>query len=95
MPGLREGSIRNDDLGSLSILVTMGLIGLILAYIPPVAGLIYLLRRRYSFVQYGGAMYLGAALIASITLGAVATLPGLLTLGSMLVICLNWTALEE
>ena len=95
VPSLREGSIRNDDLGSLSIVVTMGLIGLILAYIPPVAGLVYLLRRRYSFVQYGGAMYLGAALIASITLGAVATLSGLLTLGAMLVLCLNWTALEE
>jgi hypothetical protein len=95
VPSLREGSIRNDDLGSLNIVMTMGLIGLILAYIPPVAGLIYLLRRRYGFVQYGGAMYLGAALIASITLGTVAGLAGLLTLGAMLVLCLNWTALEE
>lgn len=40
-------------------------------------------------------MYLGAALIASITLGTVAGLAGLLTLGSVLVLCLNWTALEE
>ena len=75
--------------------MTMGLIGLILAYMPPVAGLIYLLKRRYGFVQYGGAMYLGAALIASITIGPVTTLPGLLTLGSMLVLCLNWTALDK
>lgn len=95
VPSLRHGSIRNDDLGSMSVLVTMGLIGLILAYMPPVTALVYLLRRRYSFVQYGGAMYLGAALVASITLGAVATLPGLLTLGSILVFCLNWTALED
>lgn len=93
--GLHQGSIRNEDLGSLSIVMTMGLIGLILAYIPPIAGAVYLLRRRYSFVQYGGAMYLGAALIASITLGTLASLAGLLTLGAVLVVCLNWTALEE
>ncbi len=92
---LHHGSIRNSDVGSLNIVMTMGLIGLILAYIPPVAALIYLLRRRYSWIQYGGAMYLGAALIASITLGTVASLAGLLTVGSVLVLCLNWTALEE
>lgn len=92
---LRHGSIRDTDLGSLNIVMTMGLIGLILAYIPLAAGLIYLLRRRYGFVQYGGAMYLSAALIASITLVTMASLAGLLTLGSVLVLCLNWTALEE
>ncbi len=80
--GLPEGAIKNGDLGSLSVLMTMGIIGLILAYIPPVVGLIYLLRRRYGAVQYGGAMYLVAAIVGSITLGAVSTLPGLMVLGS-------------
>jgi hypothetical protein len=94
VPGLREGSIRNDDLGSLSIVMTMGLIGLVLAYMPPIAALIYLVRRRYGFVQYGGAMYLAAALTSSVTLGAVATRSGLLVLCSMLILCLNATALE-
>lgn len=94
VPGLREGSIRNDDLGSFSILMSMGLIGLLLAYIPPIAGLIYLLKRRNSFVQYGGAIYIVAALFSSVTLGALATPAGLLVLGSMLIICLNTTALE-
>jgi hypothetical protein len=94
VPGLREGSIRDDDLGSLSIVMTMGLVGLLLAYMPPIYGLAYLLRRRRDFVQYGGAMYLGAALIGSITLGAVSTLSGLLVLASMLALCLNWTALD-
>lgn len=95
VPGLRQGSIRDDDLGSLSIVMTMGLIGLFLAYMPPIAGLIYLLGRRQSFVQYGGAMYLAAALVGSITLGTVSTLSGLLVLGSMLALCLSWTALEQ
>jgi len=95
VPSLPEGSIRDVDLGSLSIVMTMGLIGLLLAYMPPIAGLAYLLRRRHSFVQYGGAMYLSAALIGSITLGALATVSGLLVLGSMLVLCLNWTALTS
>ena len=95
VPGLPEGSIRNSDLGPLSLLMTMGLIGLFLAYMPPVAGLFYLLRRRRSFVQYGGAMYLGAALVASITLETISSKTGLLVLGPMLVLCLNWTALER
>ena len=92
--GLREGSIRNDDLGSLSIVMSMGLIGLVLAYMPPIAGLIYLLRRRYGFVQYGGAITT-AALISSITLGTISTRSGLLVLGSILILCLNATALDE
>jgi hypothetical protein len=93
--GLRNGSIRDSDLGSLNIVMTMGLIGLLTAYLPPIAGLIYLLRRRYSFVQYGGAMYLVAALVGSITLNALSSVPGLLVLGLMLPLCLNWTGLEE
>ena len=72
----------------------MGLIGLLLAYMPPIAGLIYLLRRRRGFVEYGAAIYLAAALISSITLGAVATRSGLLVLGSMLILCLGWTTIE-
>ncbi len=94
-PGLHEGAIQDDDLGSLSVLTTMGLIGLILAYLPPIAGLVYLLRRRYGAVQYGGAMYLTAALIGSITLGAVSTLSGLMVLAAMLVLCVNWTLLSS
>ncbi len=92
--GLHEGSIQDDDLGSLSVLTTMGIIGLILAYLPPILGLIYLLRRRYGAIQYGGAMYLTAALVGSITLGAVSTLSGLMVLGSMLAFCVNWTMLS-
>jgi hypothetical protein len=91
-PDLRRGSIRDSDLGSLSIVMTMGLIGLILAYIPLAAGLGYLLRRRDGFVQYGGAMYLSVALVGSITLATLSSVSGLLVLGSMLAACVNWTA---
>jgi hypothetical protein len=93
--GLREGSIRDDDLGSLNIVMTMGVIGLLLAYLPAVLGLVYLLKRRRGFVQYGGAMYLLTALVGSITLGTLSSVSGLLVLGSGLVFCLNWSALIE
>ncbi len=90
--GLREGSIRDDDLGSLNIIMTMGLIGLLLAYIPPVCGLLYVIKRRRGWVQYGGAVYLVAALAGSVTLGTLSSVSGLLVLGSALAFCLNWTA---
>lgn len=93
--GLREGSIRDDDLGSLNIIMTMGLIGLLLAYLPPIFGLTYLLKRRRGFAQYGGAIYLLAALIGSITLGTLSSVSGLLVLGCTLAFCLNWSALVE
>jgi hypothetical protein len=94
VPSLREGSIRDDDLGSLNIMMTMGLIGLLLAYMPPIGGLVFLLRRRRSFVQYGGAMYLSAALVGSVTLATISSPSGLLVLGSMLAFCVNWTVLD-
>ncbi len=92
--GLIAGSIRDSDLGSLNILMTMGLVGLLLAYMPPLAGLGYLLRRRRGFIQYGGAMYLTAALVGSVTLDTISSVSGLLVLGSMLALCLNYTALD-
>jgi hypothetical protein len=92
VPGLRGGSIRDSDLGSLSIVMTMGLVGLLLAYAPLIAALIYLLRRRYGYIQYGGAMYLGVALVGSITLTTISSVSGLLVLGSTLAFYLNWTA---
>lgn len=93
--GLREGSIRDDDLGSLNVVMTMGLIGLLLLYIAPIAGLAYLIRRRRGWVQYGAATYLLAALMGSVTLGTLSSVSGLLVLGSTLAFSLNWTALVE
>jgi O-Antigen ligase len=93
--GLREGSIRDSDLGSLGIIMTMGIIGLILAYMPALAGLGYLLKRRRGPVPYGGAMYLVAAIVGSLTLGAFASTSGVLVLGSTLALSLNWSALDQ
>lgn len=93
--GLRDGSIRNSDLGSLNIVMTMGLIGLLLIYLPPTAGLIYLLRRRHGFVQYGGAMCLTVALVGSITLETLSSVQGLLVFGLVLALCVNWTSSED
>lgn len=93
--GLREGSIRDDDLGSLNIIMTMGLIGLLLAYLPALLGLAYLVKRRHGFAEYGGAIYLLAALIGSVTLGTLSSVSGLLVLGCTLAFCINWSALVE
>ena len=88
VPGERDGSIRNSDLGSLSLLTTMGLFGLLLAYAPPIVGLVYLLRRRGA-LAFGGSMYLAVALIGSITLATLSSVSGLLVLACLLVLCVN------
>jgi len=94
-PDLPLGSIQNTDLGSLSLLATMGLVGIILAYAVPFAALVYLLRRRYNWVQYGAAMYVTAAVAGSITLGALSTVPGMLVLACVVALSVNSTAVGE
>ncbi|HEX3519045.1 MAG TPA: hypothetical protein VHT29_08435 [Solirubrobacteraceae bacterium] len=86
---LPEGSIKDVDLGSVTILATAGLVGLLFAYVGPIVGLLYFLRRREGFVQYGGAIYLTAALIGSATLATFASVSGLLVLASVLAVCFN------
>ena len=87
--GERDGSIRNSDLGSFSILATMGVIGFLLIYAPVLAGLLFALRERGP-VAFGAAMYLGAAIIGSITLATLSSVSGILVVGSVLTLCLNW-----
>ncbi len=91
--GLKEGNIKDIDLGSITILVTMGVIGLILAYTPVVAGLIYMLKRRKGFISYGAAIYLTAGIIGSVTLSTYADQAGLVVLAAVLAVCLNVAAL--
>jgi hypothetical protein len=71
----------------------MGVIGLILAYTPIIASLIYMLKRRKVFISYGAAIYLTAGLIGSITLSTYADQAGLVVLASVLAVCLNVAAL--
>jgi hypothetical protein len=89
--GERNGSLRNSDLGAFSTLATLGVIGVILIFLPVVAGLVFTLRQRGP-VAFGGAMYLGAAIIGSITLATLSSVSGILVVGSVLVLCFNWTA---
>lgn len=89
--GERNGSVRNSDLGAFSTLATLGVIGLILIFLPVVAGLSFTLRERGP-IAFGGAMYLGAALIGSITLATLSSVSGILVMGSVLVLCFNWSA---
>jgi hypothetical protein len=87
--GERDGSIRNSDLGSFSILATMGVVGLILSYVPVLAGLCLTLRERGP-IAFGGAMYLGAAIVGTITLATLSSVSGILVMGCVLALCLNW-----
>lgn len=87
--GERDGSIRNSDLGSFSILATMGVVGFLLIYAPVMAGLCFAIRERGP-VPFGAAMYLGVAIIGSITLATLSSVSGILVVGSVLTLCLNW-----
>ena len=89
--GERDGSLRNSDLGAFSVLATTGVVGLILVYFPVIAGLLLTLRERGP-IAFGGAMYLGAAIIGSITLATLSSVSGLLVVGCVLVLCVNWNA---
>jgi hypothetical protein len=91
VPGLRTGSIADSDLGSImNILMTMGLFGVIFAYLPPVTGLTLMAKRRKGWLDYGCAMYLLVALIGSVTLDTVAGQSGVIILGCTLGIVWNW-----
>jgi hypothetical protein len=94
VPGLPHGSIQDVDLGSVDLLMTMGVIGMIIAYALPIAAVVYLLRRGQGLIQYGGVVCLGTLLVGSLTLGGLSTESGLVVLASVLTISLNWTALS-
>jgi hypothetical protein len=73
--GLPKGSIHDSDLGVLNAVMTMGVVGAVLIYIPVVLTLIHYLRRSaaiwsgsYGWLAYGGTVWLVATLISSVTL---------------------------
>jgi hypothetical protein len=72
--GLPEGSIRDSDVGVLNAVMTMGAIGAALIYLPVFAMLISCLRRAprernaYGWMRLGGAIWILATLISSVTL---------------------------
>jgi hypothetical protein len=89
--GLPEGSIRDSDLGVLGAIMTMGLIGAALIYVPVVLMLIHCMRRagrrtRYAWLRYGGAVWLTATLISSATLVTLFSASGLTLTAAFLAI---------
>lgn len=82
--GLPGGSIRDPDVGALNAVMTMGVLGAILIYIPVIAVLIDCLQRiskqwadEFSWLYYGGAIWILATLASSITLITLFSTSGL------------------
>jgi hypothetical protein len=82
--GLPGGSIRDPDVGVLNAVMTMGVVGAVLIYVPVVATLIDCLRRlseqritEFSWLYYGGAIWIVATLASSATLITLFSASGL------------------
>jgi hypothetical protein len=88
--GLPNGSIRDPDLGVLNAVMTMGVIGAVLIYVPVLGTLSHILKRvsakgpgvRYEWLSYGGAIWIVATLTSSATLVTLFS-PGGLVLSSV------------
>jgi hypothetical protein len=93
--GLPEGSIRDTDLGVLNAVVTMGVVGAVLVYAPVLLALFQCIRRtprqqgRHDWLRYGGAIWLGAALISSLTLVTLFSASGLALTAIFLTVLVN------
>jgi len=86
-----SGSIRDPDVGVLNALMTIGAIGAILIYLPIVVTVLHCMRRvrtrgrvAYSWLNYGGQIFLVAALASSITLVTLFSVAGLMLTGTLL-----------
>jgi hypothetical protein len=82
--GLPSGSIRNTDIGVMGSVMTMGVVGTLFLYGPPLAMLFAIFRwhRRESsataeWFLYGMAVWLLYAIITSLTLVTLFSVPGL------------------
>jgi hypothetical protein len=88
VPTLPEGSVRNADLGVLNSVMTMGLVGTILVYLPLVAVLVAVLRRKgrdeHDWFFYGVTTWLIAVIVTSISLVTLFSVSGLVFTASML-----------
>jgi hypothetical protein len=88
VPTLPEGSIRNADLGVLNSVMTMGLVGTILLYLPLAAVLVAVLRRKgrddHDWFFYGLTTWLIAVIVTSISLVTLFSVSGLVFTASIL-----------
>jgi hypothetical protein len=81
---LPEGSIQDADVGVLNAVMTMGVVGAALVCIPVVLTLASCLRRssgqwdgQYAWLRYGGAVWIVATLVSSVTLVTLFSTSGL------------------
>jgi hypothetical protein len=86
---LPAGSLRNSDVGVLNGVLTMGIVGTVLIYLPVVAVLIHALRRSawsartpstrtpYPWLRYSAAIWIIATLASSASIVTLFSLSGL------------------
>jgi hypothetical protein len=99
--GLPQGSIRNTDVGVLNAVMTMGVVGTILLYVPMFMLLGAIFRRRIrgpqrreeAWIAYGAAIWILYVLASSVTLVTLFSVPGL-TLTAV-VLASTWRLLER
>jgi hypothetical protein len=98
--GLPNGSLRDADLGVLNPVVTMGVVGAVLIYVPVIMVLVHCLRSlaaervgEFSWLHYGGAVWIVGALASSITLVTLFSTSGLALTGVALAIFTHPTVL--
>jgi len=99
--GLPHGSIRDSDLGVFNAVMTMGAIGAALIYLPVVAVLSDCLRRRasqeageHSWLRYGGAIWIVATLVTSVTLVTLFSTSGLVLVSVATMMLMHLSASE-
>jgi hypothetical protein len=92
---LPEGSIRDSDVGVLNAVMTMGVVGAALVYLPVVAMLGFCLRgagrrrpTRFGWLRFGGAIWLVATLFTSVTLVTLFS-PGGLAMSAVIIALLT------
>ncbi len=100
--GLPEGSIRDADLGVLNAVMTMGVIGAALIYVPVLLTLMHCLRRcsagrddQHAWLYYGGAVWIAATLVSSVTLVTLYSTSGLAMTAVAITILTNPSVSEE
>jgi hypothetical protein len=100
--GLPKGSIHDADLGVLNAVMTMGVVGAVLVYVPALLTLIHYLRRSsavwsgsYGWLGYGGAVWIVATLLSSVTLVTLFGTTGLTLTAIVLTVLANPSVSRE
>jgi hypothetical protein len=82
-PQLPRGSTRNNDLGLFNGLMTMGVLGTVLVYVPVLLGLWWSIpdkavRHEWGWLQFGAMLWLISVIAASLTLVTLFSSGGLI-----------------